>query len=985
MLDGYRTPQARSARLVIMATWLAGALACSRQATADDVDFSRDILPILSDKCFACHGPDADTREADLRLDEERSVFQQRDEPTIVRGQPENSLLVKRILSTGDDQMPPKTVKKQLTDNEKQLLQQWIRQGAEWAQHWAYVLPQKFDPPEVPAGSRVVNEIDRFIQARLHEKELKPSAEADEITLVRRLHFDLLGLPPKPEDVDAYLASSDPQKFEKLVDRLLDSKHFGERLAIYWLDVVRYADSNGYHSDEPRQVAPYRDYVIESFNKNKPYDQFVIEQLAGDLLPAPTMEQQVGSGFNMLLQTTSEGGAQAKEYLAKYLADRVRNTSQIFLGSTMGCCECHSHKYDPFTLRDFYSFGAFFADLQERAVGNPATYPVIDDQSQAKLNQIDSRLGELRQTAATGTGELTAAQLAWEADVAAKLDTAAEFGPWQMIGPFKAASFEEAHDKAFGPESGVDLRRRIAGQSWKPAEHFVDGQIHSLSGDNSATYLFRTVKVATETTIKLSLGSDDSIIVWLNGEKIHENRVQRGVAPNQDSVDASLQAGENQLLLKVANGAGGYGFYFSADSIGIPPEIVTILRVPRADRNTEQTGKLATHYRSIAPLLQPVRDEIAQLEQQRQQTMDALPRTLMTKTATPREIRVLPRGNWLDDSGDVVQPAIPEFLGSIGTTGRRANRLDLATWIVQRDNPLTARTFVNRLWKLYFGQGLATPLDDLGRQGTLPTHPKLLDWLACEFMDSGWNIKHTVRLLVTSATYRQTSTATEVLQQLDPYNRLYARQSRFRLDAELVRDNALAISGLLVDTVGGRSVYPYQPAGYWRHMNFPVRKWPGDKGDALYRRGLYTWWQRMFLHPSMSAFDAPSREECTVERPRSNIPQQALVLLNDPTYVEAARAFAVNILREGGSTPESRIEWAFRSALSRTPLPEEAAVIRNVLQKHLNEYRNAETEAARLRQVGDAPAPQELNAAEHAAWTSVARIILNLHETITRS
>jgi hypothetical protein len=954
-------------------------------AAADDVDFNRDILPILSDKCFACHGPDEATREAELRLDDEDSAFAKRDEPTIVRGKPEQSALVQRILSTDDDQMPPQDVKKQLSAKEKELLTQWVAQGAKWAKHWAYVLPQKFDPPQVPAGSNVVNAVDHFVQSRLQQAGLTPAAAADEVTLVRRLHFDLIGLPPQPKVVEAYVASKDPQKYEKLVDTLLSSKHFGERLAIYWLDVVRYADSNGYHSDEARQIAPYRDYVIESFNENKPYDQFVIEQLAGDLLPEPTMEQRVASGFNMLLQTTNEGGAQEKEYLAKYVADRVRNTSQIFLGSTMGCCECHNHKYDPFTMRDFYSLGAFFADIQERGRGNPPAYPVINDEAKSKLANIDARLGELRKTAQTQTDELTAAQVAWEDEVAAKLDTAAEFSPWQMIGPFKAASFDEAHDKQFGPEKGVDLKKRIAGKNWKAAPQFVDGQVHNLSGDNSATYLYRTVKVATATKLKLSLGSDDSLIVWLNGEKIHENRVQRGVEPNQDAIDASLKAGENQLLLKVANGTGGYGFFFSAESIGIPPEIVTILKVARDQRNAAQAGKLAAHFRSITPLLQPVRDEIAKLEQQRKQTMDSLPRTLMTKAGNPREIRVLARGNWLDDSGDVVQPAIPEFLGAVETPDRRSNRLDLATWIVKRDNPLTARTFVNRLWKLYFGQGLATPLDDLGRQGTLPTHPKLLDWLAVEFMDSGWNIKHTIRLLVTSATYRQTSVASGDLQQRDPYNKLYARQSRFRLDAELVRDNALAVSGLLVDTVGGRSVYPYQPVGYWRHMNFPRRKWPGDKGEALYRRGLYTWWQRMFLHPSMVAFDAPSREECTVERPRSNIPQQALVLLNDPTYVEAARAFAARIIREGGDTSASRIEWAYRTALSRKPQADEAAVIGSVLKKHLDEYRTAEAEAAQLRQVGEAPAQEGLNAAEHAAWTSVARIILNLHETITRS
>ncbi|MDA1159783.1 MAG: PSD1 and planctomycete cytochrome C domain-containing protein, partial [Planctomycetota bacterium] len=849
---------------------------------ADNVDFNRDVRPILSDLCFTCHGPDANTREAELRLDQESAVFAKRDTPLVVPGKPLESELIRRILSNDDDlRMPPPESKKQLTDAQKVVLQKWVEQGAKWAIHWAYVPPARVAPPAVKHHDAVLNDVDRFILQRVKAAGLAPSKHADEPTLVRRLFFDLIGLPPKLEDVDAYVTSNDPQKYEKLVDRLLSSKHFGERLAIYWLDVVRYADSNGYHSDEARQSAPYRDYVINAFNSNKPYDQFVVEQLAGDLLPEAGIEQQVASGFNMLLQTTSEGGAQAKEYLAKYMADRVRNTSQIFLGSTMGCCECHDHKYDPFTMKDFYSFGSFFADISEIAVGNPRTYPVIDDAAQQKLADFDFQLaaanGELNKT----TPELSAAQAKWEATTLADLETAAAFSPWQMLGPFKAASFDEAWSKDFGPEAKVDLKQAFGKVKWTKQDKLKDGAAYPLSGENSSWYFHRTATVSSEIETELSLGSDDAIAVWINGKQVHANKVQRGVAPDQDKVKVQLAKGDNEILIKVVNAAGAGGFYFNAKAIGVPANVVAALKVAAESRNDSQKNEVANYFRTVASELKSVRDEIARLNNEKAAYEKSIPRTLMTKSVNPRPIRLLPRGNWLDETGPVMTSAIPEFLGNIPKEGR-ADRLDLAKWIVSRDNPLTARTFVNRLWKLYFGSGLATPLDDLGRQGTLPTHPELLDWLAVEFMDSDWNVKQMIRLLVTSGTYRQSSVASSELRKLDPYNQLYARQSRFRIEAEMVRDNALAISGLLVEKVGGRSTYPYQPAGYWRHMNFPARKWPGDKGEELYRRGLYTWWQRMFLHPSMVAFDAPSREECTVERPRSNIPQQALVLLNDP-------------------------------------------------------------------------------------------------------
>jgi hypothetical protein len=828
--------------LAVLVVWVAGVGSVARteeKARGDDstqeIVFTRDIVPILSNNCYFCHGPDEATREADLRLDLEQAVFDP-DYPIVVRGDPEESPLYQRIAEQDADlRMPPAHTNKQLSDRQKQLVRRWIEQGAVWQQHWSFIKPSRPTPPRVDVSRRGGNAIDQFVVANLDELGLEPGPEADRVTLARRLYFDLTGLPPTPHDVDAFVADTSPDAYQRLVDRLLDSPHFGERLAVYWLDVVRYADSNGYHSDEPRQIAPYRDYVISTFNDNKPFDQFIVEQLAGDLLPDATPEARIASGFNMLLQTTNEGGAQAKEYLAKYSADRVRSTGTIFLGATLGCCECHNHKFDPFTTKDFYSLAAVFADIQEQGVGNPPAHPVMTEHSRLEIEQADRRLAELR------------------------------------------AAFAAA-------------------------------------------------------------------------------------APADESAEAGdRQPGE------------------------LTDQIAAILRLPEAQRSDDQRQQVTAFYESVQPAQRPVLDEIGQWEQKKKQIHDSLPRTLMTVAGTPRPIRLLARGNWMDDSGPVMEPAIPEFLGRLEVGDRRATRLDLARWIADAENPLTARTFVNRLWKLFFGRGLAQPLDDLGAQGTPPTHPELLDWLAVEFTDSGWDVKYMVRLLVGSAAYRQTSHCGEALRAADPYNQYYARQSRFRLDAEFVRDNALAVSGLLIPELGGRSVKPYQPAGYWEHLNFPKRTWQQDSGDNLYRRGLYTWWQRMFLHPSLLAFDASTREECTVDRPRSNTPQQALVLLNDPTYVEAARALATRIIQEGGADPGERLNWAYRRVLSRDVRPAETQTLVQILQQHLADYRQNPEAARQLTSIGASPPPAEVESAELAAWTSVARVILNLHETITRS
>jgi hypothetical protein len=958
-------------------------LLAASSLTADDrVDFNRDIRPLLSDRCFACHGPDENTREADLRLDVSEGVVEG-DGAIVHPGDLQGSELYLRITSDDPDAiMPPPSTNKPLSEAEKELLGRWIQQGASWETHWAYVPPVKAVPPLSQTDSK--NPIDAFVRARLVDKQLSASERADKITLIRRLYFDLIGLPPTTAQVDAYLNDTSENAYAKVVDELLQSPHFGERMATYWLDVVRYADSNGYHSDEPRKIAPYRDYVIEAFNNNMPYDRFVIEQLAGDLLTEAGLQQQVASGFNMLLQTTSEGGAQAKEYIAKYAADRVRNTSQIFLGATMGCAECHNHKFDPFTQKDFYSFAAFFADIQQPAVGNPPTYPVILPEDQDQIANYDRQLAELRQQLDASTPELEAAQKDWEATVKEAASKTPKFSPWYQVGPFKAENFDQLHAQAFVDPTAIDYQQAVGDLKWAE-NNLADGAVHNLNlGTIAAIYFHRRVEFQQPTQLTLSLGSDDSISVWVNGKLVHDNKVSRGAAADQDKVTVDFGTGENELLIKVCNNQAGAGFFFNAGKTDLPGNIATALTTAEGERTEAQNQELAAYYRSIAPALQPQRQKLAQLEAEKKSFVDSRPRTMMTRTGAPREVRLLNRGDWLDDSGPVMQPAIPEFLGTLNATDSRPNRLDLARWIVDRDNPLTARTLVNRFWKLFYGQGLATPLDDLGRQGSLPTHPELLDWLAVELMDNDWDMKHIIRLMLMSETYQQATAMNDELKRVDPYNQLYARQTRFRLDAEFVRDNALAISGLLIRDIGGRSVHPYQPAGYWSHMNFPARTWPTDQGANLHRRGLYTWWQRMFLHPAMVAFDAPSREECTVERPRSNIPQQALVLLNDPTFVEAARGLAERILESGGDETADRIAWVWKEVLSRSPQPQEAEVLAGIYQKHLAQYQADPESAKQLLGVGTLPVNASLDAVELAAWTSVARIMLNLNETITR-
>ena len=762
-----------------------GALAVVGGAQAPE--FNRDVRPILSDNCFACHGPDAGRRKAGLRLDQQGDAFaDRRGGPAIAPGDPAGSAVWRRI-TEGDpeERMPPPEAHKELSRQQVETIRRWIDAGAEYQAPWSLVPPQRAQPPRVEDEAWCRGPIDRWVLSRLEREGLSPSPQADPRTLVRRLHFDLIGLPPSPEQAEAFIADAATDRYEQLVDRLLASPHFGERMAMYWLDLVRYADTVGYHGDQEHPIAPYRDWVIRAFNANMPFDRFTVAQIAGDLLPEPSTDDLVATGYNRVLQTTHEGGAQAKEYLAIYAADRVRNLASVWMGATLGCAQCHDHKFDPYTTRDFYAMQAFFADVQEKGdfAGSPNRTPTTR--------------------------------------------------PPEMV-------------------------------------------LHT---------------------------------------------------PEQQAVIARLQA--------------------------------------EFDAGDEEARK------RLGPVVRAARDRGR--------------RTMITVSAAPRETRVLPRGDWLDDSGEVVQPAVPAVMQGPDAEGaRRATRLDLARWLTTRDHPQTARVMVNRLWYLFFGRGLSGRLDDLGAQGEWPSHPELLDELAVEFA-SDWDVKRLIRLIVTSSAYRQSSLVDAALAERDPDNRLVARQSRWRVPAEMVRDAALSISGLLQREVGGDSVKPYQPAGYYRHLNFPRRKYKQHDDDRQWRRGVYVHWQRMFLHPALLAFDAPTREECSAERAVSNTPQAALTLLNDPTFVEAARVFAARVLRETSGDDDARLRAAFRQAVSRAPAELELAPVRALLTSHRQYFADHPEAARALVTVGLSPPASGLSEPELAAWTSVARVLLNLNETITRN
>ena len=763
------------------------------------IEFNRDIRPILTENCYACHGPDLHAVEAEVSLHSfEQATRVLFDDVHVIKpGDPAKSEAWTRI-NDPKMPMPPKDSHKKLTEREKKLIKQWIEQGAGYQPHWAYVSPKPTPTPKVKDAGWPVHWIDNYILARLEAEGLSPVEDADRVALIRRLSFDLIGLPPTPAEVDAFVNDKSPGAYEKLVDRLLASPHFGERFAMYWLDIVRFADTVGYHGDQTQSITPYRDWVIWAFNENLPYNTFVKHQIAGDLIEDANETTLIASAYNRLYQSTHEGGIQRKEYEKIYDADRVRNLGETFMGATIGCAQCHDHKYDPYTDEDFYSLAAFFGQLDDL----------------------------------------------------------------EHLAPYDGSNFGKGTN---------------SNPTWR------------------------------EPTI----------------------------------------------------------------------EVLSPLDERRKARLAERLEQVAGD----------------QERQMIQKELDAIkPRKVMISKQLPpedfRAVRYLARGNWQDESGPVMKPAVPTFMGELGVEGT-PTRLDLALWLTKPADQggigeLNARVMVNRLWYLMFGEGLCTTLGDFGGQGMPPNHPELLDRLSLAFVDSGWDVKAMVKTLAMTRTYRLSSAPTAELLRVDRNNELFARQGQHRLQAELIRDNALFVSGLLNTQLGGESARPYQPEGYYMHLNFPTRKYQPHTDQNQWRRGLYVHWQRQFLHPMLKAFDAPTREECTAKRSVSNTPLAALVLLNDPTFVEASRAFAQRVLTEVQGGDRARLDWAMQQLLSRTPSDREATVLLGVLGANRQVFKAEPNRAAELLSVGLSPRDESLDPVEHASWAELCRALLNLHETITR-
>lgn len=994
-------------------------------ADASPISFNRQIRPILAERCFRCHGPDAQARESELRLDVRDDAIQK----AITPGDATSSRLLHRITHDDPDRrMPPPEMGEALTEDEIDLIADWIDEGAPYEQHWSYVQPTRPDVPEVQQTDWPANPIDQFILARLEAEGIAPSRDASPTTLTRRLHFDLLGLPATPADRERY-RESDHAAF---VDELLASPHFGEQMAIGWLDLVRYADSTGYHGDEFWDMFPYRDYVINAFNENKPFDVFTVEQLAGDLITGAKQEQQIASAYNRLNQVTTEGGANRDEYRIKYASDRARTTASTWLGATIGCAECHDHKFDPISTREFYSFTAFFADVEDPGAYMPGQHyppylelPTPDQKSE--IDRVTQALNEAKSRIKTETPELLNAQSEWEARL--RNEIRARDDEWATVTDTRAeaqngttlAVTAPGTVLASGATPSLDVYTvtmttdlpRVTGIRLETLDHenyLRNGR--ALLG--SAVYNLSEIEVRVRGALipLASATADVEVTAAFGALAAIDGDARTGWVP-----PISLFPGPHQAVftfaepvMNVPNTPLEIALHFTSVPFnqiehfrltvtdvetpdlgprdGIPESIVGDVLKGASNRTRQANRRVTAYYKNIAPLTKDDRIQLLQHTRALQDLNSAIPRIPITKSQAPRAVHILTRGDWMNPSEETVMPAVPSCLPPPSDTQDRLDRMDLANWIVSDTNPLTARVFVNRLWKQFFGTGLSNVLDDLGSQGEWPTHPELLDWLAVEFMESGWDVKHMVRLMTTSRTYRQASAPRHDLADRDPYNRLYARQHRARISAELVRDNALSVSGLLNPARGGRSIFPYQPEGYYDHTNTQTNSrltYEADQTDNQFRRGLYVIWKRSFLHPSLQAFDAPSREECTAQRPESNTPLQALVLLNDPTYIEAARTFAERIVSEGGETLEDKVNWAFEQTVLRPPAAGEIDVVSQLYKRHHVQY-DADPHAAReLLSIGIHPMPPDDQRTNIAAWTSVARTLLNLHETVTRS
>jgi hypothetical protein len=1012
------------------------------------VEYNRDVRPILSERCLLCHGPDAARRKAKLRLDiEESATTAHGGAPAVVRGDPVASEAIRRITAEDDaERMPPAKSGRRLTTRQVAILRRWIEQGAKWQKHWSLLPPRRPDFPAIEDRDWPRIGLDRFVRARLEREGLRPSPEADQLTLLRRVSLDLVGLPPTPAEVDAFVSDHSPDAYEKVVDRLLASPRWGEQMAARWLDAARYADTNGYQSDGERFMWRWRDWVIDAFNANMPFDRFTIEQLAGDLLPNPTLSQRIATGFNRNHRGNGEGGVIPEEYAVEYVVDRVDTTATVWLGLTLGCARCHDHKYDPVRQKEFYQLFAFFNNVPERGkaikYGNsPPFIKAPTPDQERRLAELNGRLKEAERAWQDLQPAIDKAQTVWEKghglldptpwmpqqDLTAHfaLDGSQPKGTFHDGDPKRVAGrqgsatafdgrcFLDAGDVGhFGfydrfslgawvrPTAGhggvIVSRMTDADQADGYSLHLVDGR---LQINLIKRWLDDAIRVQTED--RLEPGRWQHILATYDGSRLASGvrvYIDGRPAKLQVLLDDLNQTFETKQPLRIGGGAGPGGRFHGAIqdvriwdevisgeqvAIAATPEPIDAILAVRADRRTPgQAAKLRGWFlEEHLPEVHADACKLDQLRRKRQKLEDTIPTTMvMQEMPRPRDSFVLIRGEY-DKRGEKVSPGVPAALGTLPTDAS-ANRLALARWIVSADNPLTARVTVNRWWQSYFGTGLVKTVEDFGSQGEWPSNPELLDWLATEFIRTGWDVKAMQRLIVTSATYRQSSRVTPETLARDPDNRLLARGPRVRLPAETIRDQALFASGLLIEHIGGPSVKPYQPAGLWKEL--ADTDYVADHGEGLYRRSLYTFWKRTVAPPGMTTFDAPLRETCVVRQTRTNTPLQALALLNDVPYVETARFLAQRAMKEGGTTPADRLTWAFRLVTARSPQPAELGVLVEGFRNHHERYRTDRPAAARLLAIGEKPADSHLDAAEFAAYTGVCSLILNLDEVVTK-
>lgn len=1009
-----------------------------------EISFNRDIRPILSDTCFACHGFDAKKRKADLRLDvPEGASADLGGYQAIVAKDPEASEAWVRILSDDEDEMmPPPDFHRALTGPEKKLIRQWIAEGAAYEKHWAFVPPVKTSPGITPASG---NPIDGFLQDRLKTEGLEPASVADKETLIRRVTLDLTGLPPTPAEVDAFLADSSSEAYERLVEGLQSRLTYGEHFARYWLDLARYGDTHGLHLDNERSMWPYRDWVVKALNENVPFDEFTRWQLAGDLLKNPTRDQLIATGFNRCNVTTSEGGSIAEEWTYRYAVDRTTTAVEVWMGLTAGCAVCHDHKFDPISAKDYYSFYAFFHSAADPAMdGNVIDTPPIlqltTEVDGKRLKELDQKIAAVDARIATTLAGLqytdpasitpppaaTQSETVWFED-----DFPNGTSPQTLGAPLRWVK------KGEGPVySGERALIRTAGEAI--AQDFFSGGKSFDVPANGVFFVYAYLDPANPPQaimIQFHTGGWSHRALWGNEAKINFGRtgtaekLVMGPLPKTGEW-VRLEVPVKKFGMKAGTKVGGYAFTqfggtVTWDQLGmsaevnpskdptwswkvwkeqkqgkrneeLPEKLRDLVRGKKPEQWSEAERKsvyefwLANVYLGASEIVAPLHREKSPLTQEKEKIEKATPITLvMADLPTPRESFVMVRGQY-DQPGEKVSRGVPSFLPPLPAKpeDREYNRLDLANWLVSGDHPLTARVTVNRFWQQFFGTGIVKSSMDFGSQGEPPVHPELLDWLALQFVEDGWDMKHLVRRIVTSHAYRQSAAVSPALNERDPENRLLARGPRLRLDAEVLRDQALFVSGLLVPTIGGKGVKPYQPPNIWEPVAFGgsnTMKYVQETGEALYRRSLYTFLKRTAPPPFMSSFDAPNREQSCAVRGRSNTPLQALQLMNDIQHIEAARQFAARILKEGGTTPEERIRWGWRVVTARFPEAAEIETVMNALTLHRNRYDSDPAAAKELIQYGESVADTSVDPAELGAYTLVANLLLNLDEVVSKN